>query len=124
MRLLRANIPSEKEYFVNENGIIFNHFEKPLKGKPNPNSQTLRALDFLNLNKKRQSMSFQKIVWNTFNPSDLAQDDEIIKLKDPNNVFPFAISNLEKVTKSENVKAVNKIRLDRVRERELKKESK
>ena len=114
MKTLKANIPSEKEFLVNENGEIFNHSGKQLTGKLNPNSKTLRSLDFLNNDKKRQVMSFQKIVWNTFNPKNPVLKSEIIVLKNAKTKYPFALSNLEKVTRKENVEKINKIRLEKV----------
>lgn len=111
MRKLKANIPSKKLFIVNENGEIFNHLGKALKGKHNPNSKTLRALDFLNLENKRQAMSFQKIVWNTFNAEDPILNSEVILLKDQNQDFPFALSNLKKISRKDNVKFINEIRL-------------
>ena len=114
MKKLRANIPSKKEFTVNENGEIFNHLDKPLHGKQNPNSKTLRALDFLNYDNKRQAMSFQRIVWNTFNPENIVLKNEIIQLKNQDSKFPFAISNLEKISRKENVKIINEIRLKKI----------
>lgn len=120
MKIVKANIPSKKEFLVNENGEIFNQSKKRLLGKKNPNSETLRSLDFLNNDNKRQVMTFQKIVWNTFNPDDIVQKGELILLKDKESEYPFAISNLTKVTRFENVKVINKIRLDKVKSRKNK----
>lgn len=114
MKTLKANIPSKKEFTVNENGEIFNQSGKQLYGKHNPNSKTLKSLDFLNIDGKRQAMSIQKIVWNTFNEENPIQASEIIILKDAESQYPFALSNLKKVTKTENVKVINKIRLEQI----------
>jgi len=120
MKKLKANIPSKKEFFVNENGEILNSAGRVLRGKINPNSKTLKTLDFLNSDHKRQAMSFQKIVWNTFHPEDLVQENEIIQLINPSHEFPFAISNLRKTTRKESVKRINEIRLNMVKERKSK----
>lgn len=117
MKTLRANIPSTREFTVNENGEIFNYLGKPLKGKGNPASKTLRSIDFVNLEGKRQTMSIQKIVWNTFHSDNPVGAKEIIMLIDQNHPYPFAVSNLKKVSQFDNVKVINKIRLDKVNEK-------
>jgi|GEM_PF-3000423 len=111
MKKLKANIPSKKEYSVNENGEIFSPFGKILLGKANPNSKTLRSIDFMNLDGKRQAMSIPKIVWNTFRAEDPINKKEIIVLKNPKAKFPFAVKNLEKISRIETVKKMNTIRL-------------
>ncbi|MCW3160363.1 hypothetical protein [Chryseobacterium oryctis] len=113
MEKIRANIPSKREYLVNENGEVFSPFGKILIGKPNPKSNTLRSIDFMNMDGKRQAMSIPKIVWNTFKKDDLIKEKEIIMLIDQSAEYPFSIHNLRKVSRTENVKRINKIRLDK-----------
>ena len=120
METLIANIPSKRIYDVNTNGQIFNRLNKPLKGKPNPKSKTLKTLDFTNLEEKRQGLSFQKIVWNTFHPDDVVQENEIIKLKETNTEYPLAVTNLIKISRKENVKIINEIRLSKAKTRNKK----
>ncbi|SKB60141.1 hypothetical protein SAMN05660477_00147 [Soonwooa buanensis] len=115
MKTLKANIPSIKTFTVNENGEIFNYLGKKLNGKKNPSFPYLRSLDFLNLDKKRQVMTFGKIVWNTFYPENMAQADEIVQVIDREAEHVFALKNLRKITKTEKVKELNEIRFSKLK---------
>lgn len=120
MRTLRANIPSDKEYFVNENGEVLSPYGKLLKGKPNPNSKTLRSLDYLNTDGKRKAISIQKLMWQTFYPNDLPSKDEIIVVKNQDHPFPFALENLVKLSRKEMVHNMNEKRFLKINARKNK----
>lgn len=118
MKTLKANIPSIKTFMVNENGEIFNQHGKQLNGKKNPSFPYLKGLDFLNLDKKRQTISFAKIVWNTFNPDNMTQESDIIQVIDQNAEYVFAISNLRKIKRKDRVEALNKVRFEKIKQRQ------
>lgn len=111
MKKFKANIPSKRNYSVNENGEIFSPFGKRLIGKANPNSKTLRSIDFMNTDGKRQSMSISKIVWNTFKTEEPILEKEIIILENYNAKYPFAVENLKKINRANVVEKLNEARM-------------
>lgn len=119
MKTLKANIPSVRTFTVNEHGEIFNYLGKKLGGKKNPYYPYMRSLDFLNLDRQRQVMTFAKIVWNTFNPENMTQADEIVQVIDREAEYVFAIKNLRKISRTDKVEEINKIRFEKINQRKL-----
>lgn len=103
-----ANIPSEKPYYVSKRGEVKGVFGRVLERSVTNNTRTSR-ITYKGKDGKYHQVGFRRLVWNTLFPNDLAEETDMIFLRDHNIPFPLQPSNLEKVSKAQVAARIGKV---------------